>query len=158
MNSFDPFKTHPGRLAALLGPTLDPRDLWRAEELSALWQHQLASRLEVDLGPSSTPTAAGENTPRTFADLLFDPHPDLDRLDDVKRFAKAHWNHPESPLPGEIATALYFTSIVAARRAGGRSLTTLDPASLQEGIRRVLAWPWLDDATRRLLGQVSEDS
>jgi hypothetical protein len=71
----------------------------------------------------------------------------------VKDFAKANLDHPDSGLPGEIATALYYTSIAAALVRLDERISQLADADLQRGLRRTLKQTWLDEKTKDLLAQ-----
>src|SRR5688500_12051193 len=153
-------KTEPPRLAEMLA--LDGRagQVWRAEELSAILRHQLDAPLEFDLGELSDeyaavapPAAAGTLHWRvTFGELLHHARPPLPLVERAKRFAKACRNHPEGPLPVEVATVLYFALIVVARLRcdGAPRISALDDAALVEGAHWALAQEWLDERTRGL--------
>jgi hypothetical protein len=153
-------KTEPPRLAEMLA--LDGRagHVWRAEELSAILRHQLDAPLEFDLGDLSDEYAAiappgDTGTLRwrvTFGELLHHARPPLPLVERAKRFAKACRNHPEGPLPVEVATVLYFALIVVARLRcdGAPRISALDDAALVEGMHWALAQAWLDERTRAL--------
>jgi hypothetical protein len=90
---------------------------------------------------------------KSFGDLFQHPAPVRELLELVKDFAKANVDHPESGLPGEIAAALYYTSIAAALVRLDVRITQLPDAALQTGLRQTLDQGWLDDATRELLNR-----
>ncbi len=69
------------------------------------------------------------------------------------RFAKSAMLDPTGPLPKEVASVLYYGSILVALKRHGRRLSRLDDESLARGVRSVLAWDWLDESTRNLLQQ-----
>jgi hypothetical protein len=87
----------------------------------------------------------------SFADLFNHPAPSLALLQLVKDFAKANRNHPESGLPREIATALYFASIAAALVRLDERISQLPDTELQRGLRWTQEQKWLDEKTRTLL-------
>jgi hypothetical protein len=160
-------KTEPPRLAEMLA--LDgarPGRVWRADELSAVLRHQLDAPLEFDLGDLSEeyaqlapPGDAGSLHWRvSFGELLHHARPPLVLLERAKRFAKACRNHPEGPLPVEVATVLYFACIVVARLRcdGGARISALDDATLVDGMRWALAQEWLDERTRELFAGAVE--
>jgi len=130
--------------------------IWRPEELKAILQHQLSVPIQFDLGGldpglaqkvGALATAQGLLV-KSFHDLLHHPNPPLELLQLTKQFAKASRNHPDSPLPPEVATVLYFVSISVAMTRCGERISNLDDETLRRGIKWVLAQPWVDDATR----------
>ena len=159
-------KTEPPRLAEMLA--LDGRagQVWRAEELAAILRHQLDAPLEFDLGDLSSEYAAIAHAAGdagrlrwavSFAELLRHPRPPLPLLERAKRFAKACRNHPDGPLPVEVATVLYFACIVVARLRcdGAPRISALDDAALVEGMSWALSQDWLDERTRELFNGAS---
>lgn len=164
MTTRDLSQTNPTTLARLLNPdTLTGRD-WRADELSALLRHQLATPLTADLAnaaPDAQQTLAAVTGPlapalRTFGDLFRQPQPPLALLQLTKQFGKNHRQDPTSPLPAEIATIIYFASIVLARLRCRQSISDLEPQALHRGIQWALAQPWLDDSLRRVFQEAQQ--
>jgi len=142
--------SHPSQLAEALSIDAALPDSWRPDELAAILRHQLQTALSVDLD-----VADGEPVSReagtTFGELLLSPSPSLPCLQRVKRFVKACKSHPNSPLPKEIATALYFACIVAAEMRCGARITALEDAALISGLDWAIAQDWLDETLRNLL-------
>jgi hypothetical protein len=132
---------------------------WTSHELGDILEHQLIAPLAPDLetiegGPAAMRRATddGHGPPIcTFRDLFSHPNPPEDLLDLVKRFAKQCRRQPESPLPDEIATILYFLAIVVARLRRGRRISGLDDQSLDAGLHWALDQSWLDNVTRAVL-------
>jgi hypothetical protein len=163
MSDFDSsaslIKSRAKELAALMSTSEASGPLWRADELAALFRHQLAAPVLMDLGSFDprtanqlkTLTAAQGLLLSSFADLFNHPAPPIQLLQLVKEFAKANMDHPESGLPAEIATALYYTSIAAALVRLDTRITQLPDADLQRGLRLVQEQKWLDDATKTIL-------
>jgi hypothetical protein len=60
-------------------------------------------------------------------------------------------DHPESGLPREIATALYYISIATALLRMDKRISQLPDADLQRGLRWAQEQKWLDDATKGLI-------
>jgi hypothetical protein len=153
--ALDVHNTDPRLLARMLDlDALNGRG-WQPEELSAILRHQLAGPMEFELNNSSTVRRQGRRAVRrlrirSFADLLHHPRPPLKLLQLTKEFAKASRNHPDSPLPDEVASLLYFASIVVARLRWGRRISDLDDVALGHGLRWGAEQAWVDDATRRL--------
>lgn len=154
-----PSRATASQLINLLSPAENPQRLWGAEELGAVWRHQLAAALEFDLGGLAEPFAAqlrGLSTPagcsvRTFADLLLHPFPPLELLELVKEFGKTHSTHPDSLLPREISMTLYYAGIAAALVKSGRRISSLPPSTLRQGLDQVSRFEWLDQQTRALI-------
>jgi hypothetical protein len=146
------------QVAKLFGVAADNAAGWQPHELAAIFRHQLNAPLEFDLKTvdANVETTIQTMTPRigsplrTFGDLFCHPHPPLELLRLAKQSAKTHRNNPQSPLPPEIPTVLYFASIVAALAKCGQRITELDDNAPREGIEWALAQPWLDDVTRSL--------
>lgn len=146
-------------LAALMATSDERGQLWRADELAALFKHQMSAPMLMDLG-SFDPRLAGQLKTlaaaqglllSSFADLFHHPAPPVQLLQLVKDFAKANMDH-ESGLPREIAMALYYSSIATALLRLDTRISQLPDADLQRGLRRVLEQSWLDDQTKTLLG------
>jgi hypothetical protein len=90
---------------------------------------------------------------KSFADLFHHSAPPVELLELVKSFAKANLDHPESALPGEIASALYYLSIAAALVRLDQRITRLSDADLARGLQWAGEQVWLDDATKELLAK-----
>ncbi len=168
MSEFDSsaavFKSRAKKLAALLASGEERGQLWRPEELAAIFRHQIAAPMLVDLGGLDAHTASRLKTLseaqglllKSFSDLLHHPVPPVELLELVKNFAKANLDHPESGLPAEIATALYYSSIAAALVRLDVRISQLPDADLQRGLRWTAEQTWLDEKTKGLLTQASE--
>jgi hypothetical protein len=153
------FKIRAKKLAALMATGEERGWLWRPEELAAIFRHQISAPMLVDLGTFDARTAAKLRTLseaqglllKSFADLLHHPMPPVELLELVKDFAKANLDHPESGLPSEIASALYYCSIAAALVHLDTRISQLPDADLQRGLRWTSEQGWLDDRTKGLL-------
>jgi hypothetical protein len=153
----------PGPLAELLAAGEPPAGLWRPEEMAAIFRHQMAAVLLVDLGGVAPPVEdlppeggvpAAQGAPcRSFADLLRHPSPPLGLLELVKDFAKANADHPENGLPKEIAAVLYYGCIAAALVRLMARISTLSDAELGRGLRWAVEQPWVDEETKQLLAR-----
>ena len=153
------FRSDPERLEQLFAIALENHPDYRPEELGSILQHQLCTRVEFDLGSLDAGSrrllqaagACGEGgVIRTFRDLFTVPHPPIHLLQLTKNFAKSHLKHPESPLPPEIATVLYYSSIATAWVRLDRRISELTLADLSRGFGQMLSEPWLDKELRGL--------
>jgi RNA polymerase sigma-70 factor (ECF subfamily) len=153
MSSADGSRTDPTAFARLLElPTL-PADA------AALLKHVLTAPLPLDLGAIDASLTAKVRrwaerhglVLRSFGELLHHPNPLPELLELAKEFAKEHRNDPESPLPREVATVLYYANIAVALARCGRHITRHDDATLRQGLEWGCAQPWVDEATRGLL-------
>ena len=163
MSDFDSsaavYKSRANQLASLLASGGERSRLWRPEELAAIFRHQMSAPMVVDLGAFDARTAlrlrnvseAQGLVLKSFGDLFHHPAPVLELLELVKEFAKANVDQPESGLPGEIAAALYYTSIAAALVRLDTRITQLPDAALLTGLRQTLEQAWLDEKTKELL-------
>src|SRR6202012_2018941 len=93
---------------------------------------------------------------KSFGDLFHHPAPVPELLEVVKDFAKANMDHPESGVPAEIATALYYVSIATALERLDSRISRLPDADLQRGFRWTMEQAWLDEQTKELLGKALE--
>lgn len=127
--------------------------LWSREELAAVLRHQLSAPIEYDL--RALPAGAAQVARftastrgllvKSFADLFNHPNPPLELLNLTREFAKAHRNQPDSPLPAEISTLLYYASTAAALVRCHRRITRLDDHALREGFTWAAALDWIDE-------------
>jgi hypothetical protein len=146
-------------MAALLDAGSDDNRIWNAAELAAILKHQLSAPIRVDLATleqrlASQLRLAAESQGlllKSFGDLLHHPNPPVELLKLTKDFAKACRLSRGGPLPREIATVLYFTSIVVALTRCQRRITRLEDTDIRKGVEQCLAQNWLDATTRQLL-------
>jgi hypothetical protein len=163
MKDGDIHNSDPQSLTQMLSLDAGDEKLWSPEELGAILEHQLSAPLECDLARLDRGLArclrelnfaAHPESARplqSFRDLLSHPSPPLRLLELTKQFAKACRNDPQGPLPDEIATVLYFSSIVVAMTRCGQRITKMDDRSLEFSLNWALRQPWLDQATRQIL-------
>ena len=165
MSEFDSsaalFKSRAQQLSALIASGDERGPLWRPDELAAMFRHQMSAPVLMDLG-SFDPATAGQLKNlsaaqglllSSFADLFNHPNPPIQLLQLVKDFSKANLDHPESGLPREIATALYYSSIAAALVRLDKRISQLPDADLQRGLRLTQEQAWLDERTKSLLAE-----
>jgi DNA-directed RNA polymerase specialized sigma24 family protein len=119
---------------------------------AALLRQVLAAPVPVDPGGCTVPGGVMPG-PASVGALLFGPDPALEMLELAKDWAKDNRTDPESPLPPEVATLVYYACIAAALARCGRRITRHDDAILEQGFRWGLGQPWADEATRRLLDE-----
>jgi hypothetical protein len=158
------FKSHAKELAELMASGWENARLWRPEELAAIFRHQMSAPMLVDLGSFDAATAARLKTLsdgqslllKSFADLFHHATPPLELLQLVKNFAKANIDHPESGLPGEVASALYYASIASALVHQDTRISQLPDADLRRGFRWLEEQAWLDEKTKNLLAEAEK--
>lgn len=126
-------RTNPQSLARLLAADAAPQ--WTADDLAAMWRHQLRASAGAGL---------------TFGELFANPHPPLEILEQAKALGKSMRRECSGFVPAEMATVIYYASIVAAKSRCGHSISDLDDEALRRGIQWALAQPWLDATTRSL--------
>ncbi len=147
-------------LADLMDCRSHREEMWSTGELEAILEHQLAAEVQFDL--ERFDEAVGLDLPqmlrsvegspiRSFRDLFQHPLPPIELLDLTRRFAKACRSRGDSPLPAEIATILYLSSIAAAMTRCNHRITSLDDKALRCGFDWALDQGWLDELTRPLL-------
>ncbi|HEV2319156.1 MAG TPA: hypothetical protein VGV18_05365 [Verrucomicrobiae bacterium] len=165
MSEFDSsaalFKGRAQQLSALMASGDERGPLWRPDELAAMFRHQMSAPVLMDLG-SFDPRTASQLKALTaaqglllssFAELFNHANPPVQLLQLVKDFAKTNLDHPESGLPREIATALYYASIATALVRLDKRISKLSDADLQRGLRLTREQPWLDERTKSLLSE-----
>jgi hypothetical protein len=161
MKEDDSYSSDPQSLTQMMNVDTGDEKLWAPEELGAILEHQLSAPLECDLSRLDSALArrleelnsAADAPLRSFADLLHHPSPPLELLELTKQFAKTCRKHPHGPLPDEIATVLYFLSIVVAMIRCNCRITKMDDRSLAFSLNWALRQPWLDGPTRGILQQ-----
>jgi hypothetical protein len=154
-------KSLPKSLAAFLAAGAERARLWRPEELSAIFRHQMSAPILVDLGGFDPATAGRLKTLsdaqslllKSFSDLFHHPVPPQELLSLTKDFAKANMDHPESSVPQEVAAVLYYASIATAIVRLDARISQLKDAELQRGLLWAKDQPWVDEQTRELFAQ-----
>lgn len=134
-------------LAQLLRMDADTPEMWTAAELADVFEHQLRTPLECCLPELDGPWAA-----KTFGQLLHDPAPPLEFLDEVKKYAKTCGAEGDS-LPKQVAGALYLAAIASALLHCGKRITAADAGSLATKLKWGQCQPWIDSRTQALLEQ-----
>jgi hypothetical protein len=136
--------------------------LWGPQELGAILQHQLDAEVAFDLSrlgqvrvqEVERALASIQGSPiRTFRELFEHPSPPIELVDLSRRFAKACRSSRDGPLPNEIATVLYFASIVVAMITCGRRISKLDDEAIGYALDWALDQPWLDESIRGLISR-----
>lgn len=142
----DIFKRPPGQLARLVAAVEGKDGQWLKVELGSILRHQLAARA----WPANENVNQLDAPIRSFKELFLHLQPPLELLKQTKDFAKAQREHPNSFLPKEVATVLYYASIVAARLRLGERITSLTDAELRQGVEWSLELPWLVESMQPL--------
>jgi hypothetical protein len=151
----------PEALAALLNSGSENARVWQPDEFAAIFRHQLSAPVFVDF--ARMPKGAAAKLKRvsdaqglllkSFSELFHHPVPPIELLEMTKDFAKANMDHPESALPGEVATALYFASIAAAYVRLGARISKLSDQDLRAGWLWTRDQGWIDEKTKALLAE-----
>ena len=154
-------KSPPKSLAAFLAAREERARLWRPEELGAIFRHQMAAPILVDLGGFDPATAARLKTLThaqsllltSFLDLFLHPVPPIELLTLTKDFAKGNMEHPDSSLPNEVAAVLYYLSIATAFLRLDRRISQLSDAELKRGLVWAKEQPWVETPIRQLFDE-----
>jgi hypothetical protein len=152
-------KASPGQVATVKGLGNEPARVWHPDELAAVFRHQIAAPVSVDLGSLDpgirgklkTLTEASGLLLKSFRDLFQHPAPPLELLRLVKEFAKLNREQRESLLPSDLATVLYYLSIAAALVRWGERISALTDDELRRGFAWTLSQDWIDEAARELV-------
>jgi hypothetical protein len=151
--------THPSFSLRELHELLEPAA--RTADVAAAFRHVMTSPVLLDLGDLSprlvrqleTLPCRNDLLIRSVRDLLHDPSPRPELLRVLKTFAKENSTNPDSPLPRDAATVLYYLCIAAALLRHRQRITKMDDAGLRKGLSWSLDRPWVDEETRGLLRQ-----
>lgn len=157
-------KAGPGQVAAVMSLGDAPARVWRPDELGAVFRHQMAAPVSVDLGSLDrgirgklkTLTEASGLLLKSFRDLFQHPAPPLELLRLVKEFAKLNREQPESLLPSDVATVLYYLSIAAALVRWDDRISALTDDELRRGFAWTLSQGWIDEPAKELVNSASE--
>ena len=158
----NPDDSLPQQLAEMLSFSTASEGLWNADDLSAILKHQLSLAPADDWRAGDSDVSPANPWPQeascfaTYLELLRAPHPPLAILERMKQVSKASVTHPDSPLPEEVGTALYFAAIAAALVRCHERLTRLDDDGLRWGIQWALDQPWLAEDLRPLFREALE--
>jgi hypothetical protein len=165
MSEFDSaralFQSAPKSLAAFMAAGAERARLWRPDELSAIFRHQMAAPILVDLA-GFDPAVAGRLKKLTqaqslllssFLDLFLHESPPVELLSLTKDFAKANMEHPESSLPNEVAAVLYYAAIAAALARLDERISQLPDPDLRRGMAWAKEQSWVDPQIRQLLAK-----
>ena len=162
--SLSVFKSRAKELSALLAAGEEHSRLWRTDELAAIFKHQVSAPMLVDLRGFDPRIATrlqmlGESQGlllKSFSNLIHHSSPPIELLELVKDFAKANIDRPESGLPSEIASVLYYLSIASALVHLDARISKLMDADLHRGLSWARGQAWLDDPSGQLLVQAME--
>ncbi len=158
------FRSPPKGLASLLNSSAVSARLWRPQELAAIFRHQLSAPVFMDLGRFDAGDAAKLKgltdaqglLLKSFSELFHHSNPPIELLQLTKDFGKANMNHPESALPHEVATVVYYLSIATALVRLHERISKLPDAELRRGFSWVCAQDWIDAETKALLSSAGE--
>ena len=150
-------------LAGLMNSTCEGERLWRPEELKAIFKHQLAAPVFIDLagfelaGAMRLENLSGAHglLLKSFAELFRHPVPPIELLELTKNFGKANMNHAESVVPSDVASMLYYASIATAMIRLGARISKLGNDDLLRGFDWAHDQPWIDHETKVLFEQAS---
>jgi hypothetical protein len=133
-------KTSPSQLANLMGLD-ETQPLWTEQDHAAILRHLMDSPIPGDSNRSKT---------ETFGHLLSSRHPNVDHLRHIKDFAKSCRSDPDSSLPHDIATIVYYAAISAARLRCDHAISQLSLVELRDGINWALNRDWLPEPLKQL--------
>ena len=164
MNDPDSRREMSQRLSQMLSLDGEATGLWQAEDLRDILRHQLDVPLDMELLLHEAPTSAGTRKDPTTAEraypslaaLLADTDAPLPLLKRLKDYTKAASNSPDSPLPEEIATVLYFAAIAAALVRHTQRISGLGNDGLKWGFSWAMGETWVADEMRPLFAEAME--
>lgn len=150
-SSHEILKAPAKRLSQILHMGLDQLEPLSPNELRAALEHALDCPLPELLG--LTPDAfqrkmQDASFPLTavcpsFRALIASPQPPLLLLQLLKDHSKHCRRSGNSKLPPEVATAIYYLCVVAARNSLGTSIASLSCEQFNKGVRWLKAQSWI---------------
>ncbi len=146
------------RYGALMREIKRKTRLWTDSEAGEVLRHQLEAEVAAESGSvgleagyvATLGDVGGDQSIKTFRDLLVHPRPPEDLLQLAKQFAKAHLSSGSSPLPREVAQVLYFGAIVSGLLQGYRGISTLTSGEVRRGVEWAMHLSWIDEDLLRL--------
>ena len=158
------FMSRPESLARILALDEDAGDLWAPEELRAMWQHQMRTPVDIDLGGFNAPGAGPLQSSaamqsfkgKTFSELFADRQPPIEVLKLTKEFAKDTLKQAEEKQLKEIASALYYAAYAAGLLRYQKLIGSMKAEELKPGFSWAVKLSWLDDQTRELIGKARD--
>ena len=81
----------------------------------------------------------------TMRHVFADPQPPTDALNVIKEYAKHVRNDPDSAIPQNVCSALYYAAIAAAKSRHGLMISSQEPDTINRGIQWALSQPWITE-------------
>ena len=158
------FLSGPASLARILDEDKPDAAVWKPQEMSAMWQHQLRAPFEEDLATvRSRAVHAFQNSPeaasyknKSFAEVLHGSKVPLVLLKALKDLAKQMLKEAEDAQLKEIAAALYYASYAVAMIQHGQKLGGMSEHELRGGFEWAIGRVWLDETTAMMIRQALE--
>ena len=158
------FFNRPAGLARMLALDDAAGDLWSPAEMRVMWQHQLSTPVGVDLGVgAASDSGEPDNSSdlklflgKSFGELLTGLHPPLALLKQVKDFAKGTFRSGEDAQLRSVGAALYYAAYAAGIVRCQQRLGGMRDGELKRGFKWALSLDWLDEPSRKLIGQASD--
>lgn len=159
MNDRDTRQSDPRNLASVIDLDPSPQRIWNADELAAIFRHQLSASIQFDLGALDTGdgrklaalSEAQGLLVKSFGDLLLHPNPPIELLIMLKDFAKANASHRDSALPADVAKVLYYLAISVALVRCKQRITQTTDQELAQSLRWAIELPWIQTPQREIM-------
>jgi hypothetical protein len=144
-------------VARLVKHTWEASHSFSTDDLQSFLVSSLDHPLIWENPQNGTPAVASvTQEPRpetTLRKLLAQDKPPLSRIKSAKDYAKACLLNPESSMPPEVATVLYFLCIAVALARHQARISSLSNEALSQGFAWASAVEWVDADTRRWLNE-----
>jgi hypothetical protein len=136
-----------------------PERAWRPEDRAAMLRHEFSTPLRqaaerLPRGEVSEALVRRLQSPElqslTLGELIAQPAPAAELLDLVKRVARTAKSHAD-PAVQDMATVLYYASVLTARVKCAMPISRLSDAELATGARWVLGQPWVEEPLRPMI-------
>ena len=158
------FMTKPEGLARILSVDDNGVNLWNAEEMQAIWKHQLSAPIDADLDTlvsvratelRASPEVKAVGS-KTFSELLNHPAPPIQLLKLTKEFAKQTLKNAEEAHLRDLASALYYATYAAGLKHFNQLLGSMSGRELLPGFDWALKQSWLDSQTLKLISEARQ--
>jgi hypothetical protein len=142
-------------LEVLIYPQPDDDNDWNEADLAAMWRQllELSEALLLSHSRYSDPQMFSSDACLlpNVGTLLHGTRGTASELRELKDWARGQVRQCHDGLPRELASALYFASIAAARVHYGQQISKLDDSILTSGLEACRQVPWFDEVTRRVI-------
>ncbi len=135
-------RLEPDKIRSLLAAGDVDDKTWSRDELRTLLNELLANTV-----PANAELSGGA---KSIGDVLAENSPSLGSLIDIKNLCKQLRVAPETGIPEQVSTLVYYSAIALGMTRCGERITVLDDAQLLTGFQWCLSSEWVSDDMRQV--------